>query len=241
MKARTAILIICVTGCTPLPPSHGPCALYTEHHYQNQFPGPSLDPAAPAGSSRYPFHPDVMTDEGIMVDTSGVWTGSAEATANVLIDRQVDEVETCLRETFPRGELPPDLINTAHCDWGSFPLQISRGCLRVKVASDAMLSADETQEVLPATGPVSICISKGLCPVGSTDQSCPCHVRAGIQDNEVIVVAPSAYLFKDPLIRMVTGCNNPWVVAASGATLAKCAAPSVPALSGLVTKKEPTP
>ncbi len=55
----------------------------------------------------------------------------------------------------------------------------------------------------------------------------------------MIVVTPSAYLLKDPLIRLVTGCNNPWAVAASGATLAKCAEPSVPALSGLVTKKEP--
>ena len=225
-------LLALICGCTPLPPSHAPCALYAGHGYQNQFP------------QRYPFHPDVMTEGGIRVDTSGVWLYgpatppalgfSAEVMANRLIDRQVDEVETCLRETFPGGQLPPELIDTAHCDWGSFQVQISRGCLNVKVAPDAMLSADETQEVLPATGPVAICIAKGLCPVGSTDVSCPCHVRAGIQDNAVIVVAPSAYLLKDPLIRMVTGCNNPWV-----GELAKCAAPTVPPLSGLVTKKEP--
>lgn len=253
-----------LSGCTPLPPSSSPsspngggCAVYAGHHYQTPF------------VPKYSFRPDYMTLDGIQVDTSGVYlpneigapgdlvsgggggpsarASAAMQTLTMLIDMQIDDVEQCLRDAFlenhpgsgpgqggVQGVLDAATISGAHCDGSTFPLPIARGCLNVKVAPDAMISADGTQEVLPATGPAAICISKGLCPAGATDLECPCHVRAGIQDNAVIVVTPSAYLLKDPLIRMVTGCNNPWIGA-----LAKCAAPSVPALSGLVMKREP--
>lgn len=201
-------------GCTPAPA--GECAVYHFHHYQDQFPG----------AERYPVNVNAETSGGIRVDTSGLLTAAEVAD---LIERQVTEVESCLAEAFSGGKIAAGDPGRSDCDGPSFPLPLVHECLEVKIAPDALLSYDRTQEVLPSVGQVEQCIAKGQCPAGATLAECPCHVRAGIQANRTIVVTPAAYLLKDPLIRMVTGCNNPWI-----GSLAKCAAPSVPKLSGKV-------
>lgn len=195
------LLFLILSGCNPEDEN-----LYHFHNYQNQFP------------TRYEVDATTITKSGIHIDMSGL-----SLPLDDIIDRQTLEVEICLQEQFGN---PPVITPDPKCDSTTFPLPIHRDWLVVKVAPDAVLSQDGSQEMLPALAPIEGCIEKGLCKVG---EPCNCHYRAGIQDDVVIVITPSGYLYKDPLIRMVTGCNNPWV-----GKLAICARPSVPMLSGLV-------
>lgn len=122
------------------------------------------------------------------------------------IDRLTDEVEACLLRTFPDGQLPDDVVKNAKCRVASFDTTIPRKCLTVKVASDWKLSQYEyggtKHQQLPYTNG-GMCTNKGL-PAGV------CYYRAGIQDDLTIVVPPSFYLYKDPLVRIATGCYDPW-------------------------------
>jgi hypothetical protein len=194
----SGLLAVMFVACTP------GVSPYSQHHYQNQFPD----------QYHYVFRADQVTPSGIAVDTSGVAVDLAA------LDRQTDEVEACLAEAFgPVPRLPPALVADAHCDGAAFPLPLLRGDLAVKVAANWVPSCvSPTQQLLPVPGQDWICEAKGQTPT----PECPCRLRAGIQDNEIIVVTPDQYLYKDPLIRLVTGCNNPWVGA-----LAVCARPSV--------------
>lgn len=179
-------------GCEPPQPP------YSQHHYQDQFPD----------QYHYSVAPDFTTAEGIRVDTSGVDVDLAG------IDRQTDAVEACLGQAFGRPPLlPADLVAIAHCDGTTFPLPLLREDLVVKIASNWVLSCDGSEQLLPPPAPCDP--NKPPPPPG-----CVCHWRAGIQDNRTIVVTPNLYLYKDPLIRLTTGCNNPWV-----GQLAACAAP----------------
>lgn len=126
---------------------------------------------------------------------------SGQAIDPALIDRLTDEVSTCLG------------------------VSIDRSTFIVKVPSDWVKSCDGSQQVLTAIAPESGCAAKGL----PTDSPCPCRWRAVIQCPNVIVATPSLYLYKDALVRWVTGSQNPWADPA----LAKCASPSTaPLLSG---------
>lgn len=113
------------------------------------------------------------------------------------VDRLTAEVSECLR------------------------VSIDRSSFLVKVPGDWLLSADGTQQELTAIAPGSGCTAKGL-----TGEQ-PCRWRAVIQCPNVIVATPSLYLFKDALVRFVTGSQNPW----ADPELAKCAAPSTDPLS----------
>lgn len=114
------------------------------------------------------------------------------------IDRLVGEVGDCLK------------------------MSIDRSSFVVKVPTDTVLSCDGKQQELTAIAPMSGCDAKGLTG------ACPCHWRAVVQCPNVIVATPSLYLFKDALVRFVTGSQNPWADPA----LAKCASPSTDPLGG---------
>ncbi len=200
--AITAALLL--TAC-PAPPTT--CELYGSHFYHNDFPG----------QYHYDVKPDVVTEAGVSVDTSGLKLDTAD-----LLDRQLEEVEQCLAETFPGGKLPESMLN--NCDSTHFPLPIAHECLEVKVAPDWIPSLnDPDQQLLRAPGDVNICVAKGAC---ATAEECQCHLRSGIQDNHTIVVTPTFYLFKASLVRLVTGCNNPWIQG-----LEKCSTPTVSSTS----------
>ncbi len=199
MIIRYMFLILALgwlTGCNyPCPQctySDLPDNPYHHNNFENQF------------NPRYTVTPTVTSKSGIAVDLSGL-----ELLLDDVLDRQVAEVESCLKEVLG--------IESIH-----------RGWLIVKVVPDAFLSIDGSQELIPGSGHPEECVAKKLC---SSIESCDCYLRAGIQDNSVIIVTPSMYLLKDPLIRTVSGINNPWV-----GNLAKCAMPTVPKTSGLVTK-----
>jgi hypothetical protein len=113
------------------------------------------------------------------------------------VDRLVAEVSDCLK------------------------MSIDRSAFLVKIPGDFVLSCDHKQQELTAIAPMSGCDAKNLAG------PCQCHWRAIIQCPNVIVTTPSLYLFKDALVRWVTGSQNPWADPA----LAACAAPSTDPLS----------
>lgn len=192
---RGLVLVLLATlACTPESP-------YYQHHYQNQFPGE--------------YHYDVSVNQTLI---DGVRVDDRSRIGYDMFDliKQTDQVESCLADLFGEVPLiPQEVIDTAHCDSKTFPWPLLRQDLVVKIAANWEPSCDGGQR-LPAPAPEELCAVKPPCPRGDGKG---CFWRAGIQDNHVIVVTPNLALYKDPLIRMVTGCNNPWVSA-----LAVCAA-----------------
>ena len=165
----------------------------------------------------YNIQPEFTTPGGIKVDPTGQDI-SAE-----LVDRLVNEVEQCLAEQFPGGKIPAEVRIAAQCQAESFDLPVHR-CFTVKIPDDWELAcANSAEQVLPRSHtiyvpPDELCLAKGIIPT----PECPCRWRAGLQDDDIIVTTPNFRVFKDPLIRMITGCNNPWVE-----PLATCAHSSI--------------
>jgi hypothetical protein len=124
---------------------------------------------------------------------------SGQSVSGTLLDRLTREVADCLQ------------------------VSVDSASFVVKVPVDWSVSCDGSQQLLSAEAPQLGCDAKGL----PADPNCPCRWRALIQCPNVIVATPSLYLFKDALVRWVTGSNNPWADPA----LAKCATPSTAPLS----------
>jgi hypothetical protein len=151
--------------------------------------------------TNYDVFPTSTTSQNIEVDSSGLNINLSK------IDRLTNEVETCLIMTFGNPSvLPDDVIQNGKCEKSTFSIPLKKECLTVKVADDWFLSkyeyAGTHHQQLPYTNGGQ-CTNKGL-PTGV------CYYRVGIQDNMTIVVPPSFYLFKDALVRIVTGCHDPW-------------------------------
>lgn len=143
------------------------------------------------------------TPSGIHVDRSGQSYPPLEE-----IDRLVDDVEACLVGKFgDPPEYPPEVVEAYDC-LKPHPFPFPRGCITLKVPDDWFVSSDGTQEILPFVAPDGGCKQKN--PAHRPEDGC--FWRAGLQCGSVIVSTPSLYVFKDPLIRMTTGCNNPWGV-----------------------------
>lgn len=197
-----SLLVIFACGDNGLPKPRQGCLWH--YFYADQF--------------SYKITPSFETETQIAVDTEG------QIISGELIDRLADEVENCLTDTFGDPPvLPPDVVRDSQCASSTFELPIARQCLTVKIPSDWHLNCAGDQQVLPARASEAACTSKGLQPT----PECPCHWRAGIENFTTIVTTPSFYLFKDPLIRIATGCNNPW----GSPALAACARPSTDPLS----------
>lgn len=167
----------------------------------------------------YEVNANLLSPKSIAIDTSGLNISTK------LVDRLTDEVETCLIKNFGNPPiLPPDVQRDGSCPGETFQLPIRRQCLTVKVANDWFLSENEAdgskQQLLPFVAGYGGC-GKGL----SGDD--PCYWRAGIQDNLTIVTTPSFYLYKDPLVKITTGCTNAWF----DAKLAACMLPTTKPLS----------
>lgn len=158
--------------------------------------------------------PNVYTPKNVWVDMSGLPVNLNK------IDRVIDEVEACLRgfDTADGKNYIVPQSDAAGCRTATFTLPICRGCLIVKVANDWHLSetmfAGSYQQLLPSFAGYGDC-GKDLAPG-------ICFWRAGIQDNYTIVTTPSFYVFKDPLVRLTTGCDKPW----SNAALTVCMTPT---------------
>lgn len=128
-----------------------------------------------------------------VVTPSGIVEQGADP---LVVDRLTDEVEVCLRNVpFECGVLP-----------------IDRDSFRVLVAAD-YIQLDDGEQVLPINAGEAGCVAKGL--TGPE----PCRWRAILQPDNLIVTTPNMRLYKDPLVRWVTGCEKIWTFAA----LARCA------------------
>ena len=175
----------------------------------------------------YTVNAALTTPKGIPYDPSGLPINPA------LIDRLTDEVEACLTKAFPDGNIlstvgqRDDALDGAACGPSHhFALPITRSCLKVKVASDWHLSMDEfdgskQQQLHDVALDAGATCGKGQTGAGA------CYWRAGVQDKVTIVTTPSFYLFKQPLVEIITGCAYPW----SSPTLSACMTPTTAPLS----------
>ena len=149
----------------------------------------------------YKVRPTEKTAQGIAVDLTGQDVSLEQ------IDRLTNEVEKCLENAFGNPpHLPDDVRQKADCLVETFALPLKRKCLTVKIPDDWTFSCDGRYQVLPQEAPAERCREKGIEPT----PECPCRWRAGTQNDSVIVVTPNLFLYKDPLVRLVTTCNYPW-------------------------------
>lgn len=177
----------------------------------------------------YDVNADHITPDGTLFDPTG------QSISPLLIDRLTGEVSDCLLDAFPDKILPSSVTaeNASYCNKNtlgsgtdhSLDLPLDKTSIMVKIPNDWVYSCDGTQQLLPT--PVIAggegCSEKGLDP----DEFCPCRWRAGIKCPNIMITPPSFYLFKDALIRYLTGCSNPW----ASPELAKCANPTTLPLS----------
>ena len=171
--------------------------------------------------NQYSVHPTEITQTGIAYDPSGLPINPE------LIDRLTNEVETCLATAFPGGVIPLDVAAGSYCSATNFTLPFDRHSFVVKIASDWVLSCPDPvygqQQLLPVSAGDSGCIAKGLAP----SAQCPCRWRAGIECPNNLITTPSFYLYKDVLIRYMTGCGDPWAMV----QFSTCAMPTTLPLS----------
>lgn len=158
---------------------------------------------------RYVIVPTLTTPKGIRIDAGG---GPINLRR---IDRVVDAVETCLSRAFGiPPALPEEYKRGALCVGSTFPLPLERSRFTIRIARDWMLNAAKSEQFLPIDAGHG-CEAKGQAP--------PCFWRAVIVDDPLtLVVPPSMYLLPDVLIRVSTGCLNPWALPA----MATCAMPT---------------
>jgi len=188
-KMRKLVLYLSLTlGC-----SSEPCY---QNHYQTL--------------KRYPLNFSERTATGIEVDSTG------QAADLGKIDRQLNELEACLNKNFAAAPtITLELATKADCrENGSGQkvkfdmLTIRRGCLKVKIPDDWFISRCADEELLPIPADNSICLAKGVMPTAE----CPCYWRVETQDDNTIVTPPGLKLFKAEVARVITGCNNVWVI-----------------------------
>lgn len=179
-----------------------------------------------ATQTTYPVNATKTTPKGIRYDDSGLPINPT------LIDRLTDEVETCLTKAYPDGWINTLAGQENHDDGAAcgrshrFTLPVSRSCLTVKIAADWHKSSSEFagtfQQLLHD-------ISSNAGPDCGKNEIGPgaCYWRAGIQNNVVIVTTPSFFVYKQPLVEIITGCSFPW----SSSKLSACMAPTTDAMS----------
>ena len=146
----------------------------------------------------YETNPNHTTKYGIKVDTSGQ---NVNPLIFDMVDQMAQEVEQCLDPKFT-------------CKRDDTPPKICKGCLIVKIPNDWSFSnKDSRQQVLSDRAPDEAC--KNSDP--------PCYWRAGLQDGYIIITTPNLFLFKDPLIKHMTRCDDVWYTP----ELSKCARSNV--------------
>lgn len=118
-------------------------------------------------------------------------------------DTAITEVQSCLSSI---GNDVSVLPSDALCPGVGGPWRV-QSCTRIVLSDNWYISPCSGQELFPcAVDPVA-CVTKGLSP--STE--CPCACREAIQNGTSVIVPPNHALLKAGLVRLVTGCENPWV------------------------------
>jgi hypothetical protein len=96
-------------------------------------------------------------------------------------------------------------------------IPLNRELFMVYIPDDWYISSCSEEQLFPCTiveankpylNGRNICeVTKGL----KVTEECPCHCRATIQDENIIVTAPNLKIFPQELVRMITGENNPYI------------------------------
>lgn len=161
----------------------------------------------------YEVTPTQSTPQGIQIDTTGQ---DLDPRIFEMIDTMTEEVLTCLEKNFSNGSLVKIKI-AGFCKKDVFIPIVNKVCLVVKIPDDWHQSLmDPKQQVLANEASCEGCdVSKGCDPTK------PCYWRAGLQDGHIVITTPNLYLYKDPLIKYITGCDSVWNVP----ELAECASP----------------
>lgn len=170
-----------------------------------------------SNASGFSVRNEVVTPRGVSVDLSG-----QEVSLNT-IDNIVDDLENCLFHEVPAMSAWDR--KQAGCDrttFYSFTGKIDRSSFTIKIDENWRLSADGTRMLTSAEADQRSCEQKGLDPT----KDCPCRWQAAVQDCDIVVVPPSLYNLKDPVLRIVLGCDYPW----ANSILSKCLNPIVPML-----------
>lgn len=158
-----------------------------------------------ANVTGYDIEADRYTPKGIGIDDPINPEFALNATE---LDGHVDDLEACLNENFLLN--PVITEERGHCLTWKFPngLRIKRECLTVKVPDDLYQSPCSDQWLFPCDVDDQYCVAKGIVPT----EECPCNCRATVQDNNSIVTNHVLNVFKGELARIITTCNNPWIV-----------------------------
>ncbi len=137
------------------------------------------------------------------------------------VEWQVDELERCLNENFKENPIISkqetgheyDENEVARGGWCvekdfSKGVQIKRDCITVKIPDDIYTSMDSKRLLFKCDVNPQLCKDKGF--EDATEETCNC--RATVQDDNYVITEPRLEVFRAELARIVTGCNNPWVV-----------------------------
>lgn len=154
----------------------------------------------------YRVVPDRRTSGGILVDDP------SHLLADARIDAMTDAVEACLASA-------PDSWTAAQVEAGHcLGAETRHGAVRrdwfdVKVPPDWYTSPCTGEQLFPCD------VDEGLCAAQKPElgqwserDDCPCACRGTVQDNRTIVTTPEAPLFKATLVKLVTGCYQPWAI-----------------------------
>ncbi len=137
------------------------------------------------------------------------------------VEWQVDGLEGCLNDNFKEDPIISeqeasheyDEDGVARGGWCverdfSKGVQIKRDCITVKVPDDLYTSMDGKRLLFPCDVNPQLCKDKGF--EDATKETCNC--RATVQDGNYVITEPRLEVFRAELARIVTGCNNPWVI-----------------------------
>jgi hypothetical protein len=124
------------------------------------------------------------------------------------IDRKMDAFEACLNKNFLNN--PYVVEENGHCLRTNFEdgISIKRHCLTIKVPDDLYKSKCSDEWLFPCDVDDQYCLAKGIVPT----EECPCSCRATVQDNNNLITNHVLNVLWGELARVVTTCNNPWVV-----------------------------
>jgi len=163
----------------------------------------------------YDVNPTYKTPYGIKVDTTNQ---ALHQNFNSMLDKITQEVEACLAERFPNNSLK-SVYAQAYCNSGhEFTPKANKKCLEVKVPDDWLWSRNKEQQFINNRAGDKGCLDKGFSQESIDKYGC--YWRVGLQDGYKIITPPNLYLYKDALVKYITGCDNVWY-----SELAVCASP----------------
>lgn len=192
--------VVCLLLCAALVGLFG-CASSPERHSSDEGGYPGYR----GNITSYRVTPDRRTPGGILVDDQ------SHLLADDRIDAMTDAVEACLARS-PDAWTPAQII-AGHCLGPETRHSVRRDWFDVKVPPDWYVSPCTSEQLFPCDVDQDLCMTqKPELGEWSEREDCPCACRGTVQGNRTIVTTPAAPLFKATLVKLVTGCYQPWAI-----------------------------